>query len=45
MLSDFQKKFAEVAGLLEKKSGHDPGIPGKILPLPWVLIRLTPQSS
>ena len=25
----FKKKFAKVAGLLEKKSGHDPGIMGK----------------
>ena len=39
----FKKKFAKVAGLLEKKSGHDPGIMGKILPIPGVLDRPTPN--
>jgi hypothetical protein len=41
----FKKKVRGSCRTFGKKPGHDPGIPGKILPLPGVLVRLTPPIS
>jgi len=42
----FKKKSSRrLPDFWRKKSGHDPGIPGKILPFPGVLVRLALKSS
>ncbi|MGA7797897.1 MAG: hypothetical protein WB986_04635, partial [Methanoregula sp.] len=42
-ISDVQKKVRGDCRTFGKKSGREPGIPEKILPLPGVLVRLAPS--